>query len=518
MSKSNISRVDDNPRNKRIQKFIVVLGIFLFSLSLRMWNLNIAGRTWDEQAYVGAGNEYIELLKKGDFQNSKWYEFPDHPPVAKYLYGIASEFDIVSRLENGQPIFQYDWTYSRMISVLFSSLTVVLIVLFGWKYFSQTVGILAGIILSTLPILLGLSQLITIESILIFFFTLAIYYLLVTLENPTKKNIIICGIILGLALGVKYSNIKLIPIYCIISCVYYLLKRRESFKKLFIINGIIFSIAIVIFILLWPALLFHASQTWQNMYSYRFKQNGNSGLELFWGKYIHVPVQYYLVYFLITTPLIYLIFCCLGIINAYKNKNWIIYVLLIWFIFPFFQSFYYMRQNGIRYIIEIYAPLSLLSAIGFDKFSSKFTSKNIKKLLLFSPFLFYMLIIISSLSPYYLDYFNIVVGGVAGIHEKKLFSYGWWGEGQREAGMYIVSNAQPNSTVALVVQPKYVFPPLDGINFLAYSPSEQYNYIVINTFYLINNPFDIKSITTNYFPIYVVNAQGAPLVTVYKHK
>ena len=101
-----------------MNKRLIILFIFLFSLSLRLWNINEMGRTWDEAEYTEQGYRMVELLKKGDFNNSYFYTTYDHPPLVKYLYGIAAHFDVEKYLSNGEVILKYDLTYSRILSAI----------------------------------------------------------------------------------------------------------------------------------------------------------------------------------------------------------------------------------------------------------------------------------------------------------------------------------------------------------------------------------------------------------------
>ena len=68
------------------------------------------------------------------------------------------------------------------------SIGVIITVLIGWKIFSPIVGIIAGIILSMLPFSLGLSQLVTTESLKILIYPLTIYsYIDLIKEKITKR-------------------------------------------------------------------------------------------------------------------------------------------------------------------------------------------------------------------------------------------------------------------------------------------------------------------------------------------
>jgi dolichyl-phosphate-mannose--protein O-mannosyl transferase len=127
------------------------------------------GRTWDEQNIVEKGYNFVQLALNKDFSNPFWYDNPDHPPLSNYLYGVASVGDFVRFAKNeiisfqsspyGAGIFHYDFVFTRLVSVFFSSLAVVLVFLIGARYISLFVGITAGILLAMLPHFLGYSQL-----------------------------------------------------------------------------------------------------------------------------------------------------------------------------------------------------------------------------------------------------------------------------------------------------------------------------------------------------------------------
>lgn len=526
-----------------MKKYLIIFLIFLFSISLRLWNLNNMGRTWDEETYIRWGYNFVSLIQKGDFTNPYLYKISASPPLSSYFFGVMSRFDIHNFDSSGKPIFNYDFTNTRLISVLFSSLTVVLVILFGWKHISPFVGIVAGVILAMLPLSVGYGQLATLESLILFFFTASVISFLRFIEAPSMKNTILAGIILGLAQEVKYTNILLFPLLIWIYLIYLLnkkTKKRDLYKNVRKIV-VIFLIAFVTFFILWPMPWFHL----QDVLSYNraLRHYPYSVPEVFFGKLILVPKIYYLIYFLITTPLGILIFFFLGLfsirfiiekerhshksikslfLNLFlligNNKKWIYLVIVAWFIFPFIQSLYNFRQHGIRYIIEIYAPFSLIAAIGADWVVSFFSKKIWIKSL--SVFLIgvYLFLILFKLSPYYLDYFNIVVGGTEKVYKKNLFQLGWWGQGIREAAYYIGKHAEKGSIVGIALSPSHVMPFLPNQKVETFNPDKSYDYVIVNYYNILREGFDDTNIKKNYVNVYEVKADDAILVTIYKQK
>ena len=202
--------------------------------------------------------------------------------------------------------------------------------------------------------------------------------------------------------------------------------------------------------------------------------------------------------------------------------------MAIWFLFPFTQSFYYQAINGIRYIIEIYVPLSLIAALGLEAVANKISLKStsVKASLLISVFVS-LLVTLMNVSPYYLSYYNSLVGGTEGVYYTQLFPLGWWGEGQKEAGDFVASSGSANDSLGLALIPEYVFPfiPYNSMEYFQDKQTltkalsqEKFDYIIINDLFEERTKFNEKLLYRDYKPVYSVMADGAPIVKVFKHK
>lgn len=501
----------------------------MFSFLLRLWNINEIGRTWDEAEYIEPGYKLVELLKKGDYDNSYFYTTYNHPPLVKYLYGLTAHLDVESIDKQGNPIFRYDYTYSRLLSAILFSLGVVMVVMIGWKVSSPMVGVLSGVILAMLPFSLGLSQLVTTESLKIFIYPLTIYAYILLIERFSWKTILLAGIVTGLSLQAKQSNFLVIPMLCAMFFFQYKQLKTKQ-KSTFVISRIkaiisISLIGIAVFIIIWPQLIFHFKEVylihqslWQVQFSSKIWQITLSPPEIFFGRLMMTPVFYYLVYFFITIPLLVLLLFFAGIRRILKKKNIYLFSILLWFLFPFVLSIYSWRQHGLRYIIEIYPAIAIISAIGFEFIVRKFTKKLVYKFIFILILFFYLFLSLWKIKPYYLDYFNELVGGVNTVYKYKLFQIGWWGQGIREAGIYLQNNAQKGSTISIALSPSHVMPKLQEIKVLPYQEGENYDYVVVNYYNILREGFDDSKIKIKYKPIYKVYADKAVLVTVYKRK
>lgn len=502
-------------RREKINKLLAVSLIFAFAVSLRLWNLDKMGRTWDEDSQVELGYKFIKLIENKDFNNPLW-QYPYHPPLTKYLYGWAAQYD-VRNYKGGKVVFNYDWTNARIISILFGSLTAVLILLLGWSYLSPFVGAISAIIFSMLPFFLGLSQLATIESVLIFFFTASVYSFLNFLNKMTLRNAILTGILAGLAFETKYTNVLLIPLFFWIYTLWYFYrsKKRPYFNiKILVIPAVAFLTAF----LLWPMPWFHLKEIFDLNYKMRVLDTARSIPEVFFGRLMFVPKLYYAIEFLITTPFLILTFFLIGLKDISNKKTWIMYSLLAWFLLPFIQSFYNFRQHGVRYIIEIYAPLSLIAGIGFNYLLEIFTKKTLTKIIFFIPVFIYMLAILIRITPYYLNYFNIIVGGAKNAYEKKFFQLGWWGEGGREAIFYLKEAAPKGSIIGVAHEPFASIPQVNNLKIEQYKENNKYDYVIVGFFHIIRHGFNDSKIRKDYISVYSVMADGARIMEVYKKK
>ncbi|PIR79714.1 MAG: hypothetical protein COU25_03820, partial [Candidatus Levybacteria bacterium CG10_big_fil_rev_8_21_14_0_10_35_13] len=351
--------------NKKIKIILLIFIIFLLSFSIRLSTLNQMGRTWDEPEYIEQGYKMDELLLKRDFSNSYFYTTYDHPPLAKYLYGITAHLDLNYIDKNGNPVFNYDYTFSRALSSLFGTLSVILVFLIALEFGGIFVAVLSGVIFATLPFFVGLSQLVTTESILMFLFNLGVYLFLKLLKIFSYKKAVLIGIVTGLALLVKQSNVLLFPIYGLFYVIYHFtsgIKNKLINLKIIFAFMIIVIFSILTFVVLWPMPYSHLDVITQiNQKIWLVK---TAPPEVFWGKLILSPKIYFVTLFFITTPLLIIVLFLVGLKYIDIKKNWIYYCLIIWFLFPFTQSFYAWRMHGVRYIIEIYAPLSIIAALG----------------------------------------------------------------------------------------------------------------------------------------------------------
>jgi len=504
---------------------ITVLFLFIFSVSLRIWDLNSMGRVWDEQSLAEKGYLITRLIENKDFSNKFWYlDAADHPVFAFYFIGIASRGDLIkydpsapttfSPGSFGAPVFHYDLTYARLLSVFISSLSVVLIFFIGLRFFSYFVGLASGVILAMLPHYLGYSQMVELEAWIVLFFSLCAFLYMLYLDSGKKSLLILTGIFTGILLQIKQSNALILFFYL---GSYLIWRRNTKNKKIkyshFIIMGLI---ALGVGFLVYPMPFFHLPE-----FIGRNADWLEGGLvpELIFGKLTGARSYYYVLAFFITTPVLILLATFLGLkISFDKRKLWIYSVLILWFFVPFLITFFHMRQHMIRYLIEFYVPLSILSAIGLEYVSDKFSKKTSTKYIALFIIFVYLFLSILKIKPYYLSYYNELVGGTRGVHNNNLFFIGWWGEGIKKSGEYLINNAKKGSRVGLALNSSNTYPTSENLIYEKFDPNKTYDYILLNDFNITRLGFDEKLLDKDYEVVFREGIEGVDFSRVYKRK
>lgn len=501
--------------------------IFIFAFSLRMWNLNMMGRWWDEEWYVEKGVAMIELIKRGDFHHPFWYrDGSDHPPLTSYFYGLAAYKDMISYEPNGiggykgmppgLAVFNYDLANTRLVSIFVSSVSIVFVFLFGVRYFSFFVGVTSAMVLAMLPHFLGLSQLVVLESWIVLLFTACVFAYLLYLEKNRHSLIILTGILTGLNLLVKQSNILIFVFYILAFLTWRIIKKDNSVAwKHFLYLGIT---SLITCIILYPGAWLNIPGFFQFSYDLWFSDKGLLPEQIF-GIRMGARSFFYIMATLVTTPVLILLLGLFGLkVSWTKRKSWIYVILIIWLLVPFLMSFFHHRQNMVRYIIQFYVPLSLLSAIGFEYLITRFTKSRILKYSLITPIFVYLMITLYSITPYYLNYYNELVGGTKNVYERELFFTGWFGEGLRGPGKYLEKTAPKNASVGMALNPEQTLYKVKSLRYETFDEKKRYDYVVVNNFNVVRIGFDKNKLDQYYKVVYTEKADGADLAWVYKRK
>jgi 4-amino-4-deoxy-L-arabinose transferase-like glycosyltransferase len=518
----------------RYLDMILIALILIFSFYVRFISLSDPGITWDEGYYVHAGITYVDNIFRLDFTHPAWNENIEQPPVGKYLYGATIW------LFNGG-LYNYDaYIVSKATSAMMGAVTCVLVYMIGIEFFDRRIALVSAAILALMPDFVAHTQIAALDAPVALFFTLTIYLFMKALKNNNPGYYIASAVSLGLLIDTKFTGILAIPIMVIL----YILQRlrdpsvakeaeavANAGKKLLPLHKIdtylpiipiacFFAITAFTMYLVWP-------WVWNSPYNFGATLKHWTlavPREYFFGHLQPTPIYYYPVYFLITTPALLFIPLALGVYAFIRSRDIFKYSILLWFLIPFIYDVSTFKQNGMRYLLMIYPAVAVLCAAGIWAVA-RWIGAHWKNKLAADVIFFgisalavvYLLFSLASVYPYYLDYYNELVGGPAGAYENSSFEVGYWGEGIYDSVMYIEAHAKPGSTVLVTMPNQWVN--VYGKNETYILPSgevcanDTVDYIINNAYFERHGSLSFNR--SDYGLIYETKVQGVPLVKVY---
>ncbi len=208
----------------------LILVVFLAFTIITAWN---DSATYDERAHIPASYSYVRY---GDMRIN--YE---HPPLLKDLIGISlltlqPTFpgtdplwtEGVNEQWNIGTLFLYKLGNDADLLIFFARLPIILLGLlaafFLYRITKENAGTIAGIFAVLLfafdPNIIAHAHYVTTDLGIAIAILIATYFFVRFLKYPSTKNLIIAGIILGLAQTVKFSAILILPIFGIMSVLY----------------------------------------------------------------------------------------------------------------------------------------------------------------------------------------------------------------------------------------------------------------------------------------------------------
>lgn len=216
---------------------IIITIVLGFMATVSLLNADNDSAIFDETAHIPAGYSY---LKEHDMRLN-----PEHPPLIKDLTAIPLLFfqpvfdtsqDFWKKEVNGQ------WEAGRQFifksgndadKIIFWSRfpIVALSVLFGlfiFRWAKELGGVITGIIALLLyafdPNILGHNHFVTTDLGIAMFISMAFYYFLRFIKEPTWKNVAWGGFFLGLVQLAKFSSVLIFPVFGLALIVYPLVK------------------------------------------------------------------------------------------------------------------------------------------------------------------------------------------------------------------------------------------------------------------------------------------------------
>ena len=220
---------------KYLAFFLLTAMFFLMLASI--WN-NSA--TMDELAHIPAGFGYVTQL---DYRLN-----PEHPPLLKALAAFSGQIfarpyfptntfywqnDVNGQWAQGAK-FLYESGNDADQIIFWSRFPLILLaIFFGWlifkwaqKRFNNTTALLTLAFYAFSPTFLAHSPLVTTDLGAAFAFFIGIISFIKFLENPSGKNIILAGLMFGMAQLIKFSLVLLAPFMLILLAAWVLTKTN----------------------------------------------------------------------------------------------------------------------------------------------------------------------------------------------------------------------------------------------------------------------------------------------------
>lgn len=252
---------------------IIAVFLLLSAFTLAIFSMKGDSLTMDELAHLPAGYSYIT---QKDMRLN-----PEHPPLVKDMAGFPLLFIKGIRFPGETKYWKDDingqWNFGNFLlfksgnpadaMIFWGRMPMLLIfILLGFFIFkwarerwSNNEALLALFFYSFSPTLLAHGRLVTTDVAAALGAVIGIYYFLMALREPTKKNIVFSGIAFGIAESLKFSLILLAPLFIFLALAWWIIrsgKLRDAIKTLvfvFIIGGILLGIVYQFHVWNYPA-------------------------------------------------------------------------------------------------------------------------------------------------------------------------------------------------------------------------------------------------------------------------
>jgi 4-amino-4-deoxy-L-arabinose transferase-like glycosyltransferase len=506
------------------RKFLVTMFLFLALVAIGSYRIDASGETMDEWYHFFVSRRVMSAILHFDFSEEAHGYRTDQPPMYKYIYGPAAV--LTQRFVPNNPSYSmFNLTYTRITSVAVTALTAVIVLLFGWEFFSPLVGIFAALIFFFLPYVLAYARVVSSDMPGTLFFSLTAYLFTKAItRSGNNRYYFFATLALAGTLLSKYNNVLILPLIGSIFAIYKfeeLRMKRSVGVPLFLL--LMIPLAGILFFVGWPWL-------WGDTLT-RFTISLNHWLKMSQGM-SNLNLQYFPIYFAITTPVLVLLGLALFLASLLKDRREIKLVLLLWLIVPFGVSVSKYKIDGVRFVTGALVPLSLACILGYHYLAdlfSRFKKVNFK-ILLPLLVLIYEIVLVVQYHPYYLDYFNEFIGGPRQAAERGI-PVGYWGEGVKEAVGYLNRVAEQNATVRFAIsEPTFIPHVREDLKVLepfvpqsaqSYMSTEDYAASIETSekaMYLVQYVVGVEDVSKFYDKIYASKVRDYELAQVFRLK
>lgn len=352
----------------------------------------------------------------------------------------------------------------RSFLVLANTIALALIFLYSRRLVGTASALLGSLLIALDPFHLALTRLLHLDGLLSSLMLLAMLAFLCFYQERRKIDLVMSGVVAGLAWLTKSPGFVLIPIVGLVA--WWEIWRNASaaarqqpitrrfwdFTWPLLVWG---CVGATVFIAAFPAMWVQPIQTLSSILGMagRYAQEGHDSAVFFNGKIIEsgkMGLEYWYFYPITflwrSTPLL-LFGLPLAVWGFIKKRNpfdqpggSLVMKGLLLLVVVFTLMMTLGSKKFDRYLLPVYPPLDLLAGMGWIALANWLAERKKSPLLRFSPLLLVSGVVVAqallalSTFPYYLSYYNPLMGG--GQAAPKVMQIGW-GEGLDQAARYL---------------------------------------------------------------------------------
>ncbi len=495
----------------------------------RLPGLNIFITSDENTNIFLAGSQVITAFLHGDFRGTYWHFYPGVTMSWLDALGMSGQYLVEFLRGTSLPLFT-EYIHrdirsllvaNRLPYVFLTAVAIPLIYLLAKRLFSPRVALLGALLLAFDPFFLAHSRVVHGDAPVAVFMTLSALTLFIHFEGvrqqdnksysfseksfarpysfwkPKLGGLILSAICGGLAALTKAPGHFMAPFAIGLTLLYIVMDWANGPKNKLYLLSLIFwgSISLTTFILLWPAMWVDPVGTIQQMLRETFGKVNEGHLVYFFGQATLDPGPWFYLYVIPfrLTPITLIGGLLSFIMVGFTIKKPASTPLrLMWFfVITLFLFGNLSPKKQDRYLLPLFPFLDLLAAVGwlglldfgFLIFDFRFWIGGISKIenrkskIIFALFLLH-LIPTFTYYPYYLAYFNPLMGGPTRAAETTLMG---WGEGMEQAADYLNHKANAKN-LYVAATPSQTFLPYfvgTGENFYSNDIAFRADFVIL---------------------------------------
>jgi len=470
LTKQYLNQPDSLPRWVDVAVFLIIAAAILLPRLDSLGSFVTADEpTWGKRSanfyYALRDGKFVDTYQTGHpgvitmWAGALGYhlQFPDYERVGQENLGDTRLFDIFkNRAVNPMKIL----ATARLAVVL----VVTLSLLAAWYYARQLFGpwiALAGILLIAFePMHVAHSRFLHTNGLSSSFLLVSVLAFLDFLRRRHGSSLLVSATAAGLGFLTVTPSFMIIPIIGFLGIQELFGKKLRAIVSLATVRRVFIPLlawgllSLLVVFIVWPAMWVDPLGTLGSVFEHAFNaaEGGGGGAELVSAYQVdYDPSDKYVYYYPLTylwrsTPVTWIGLLALGFILATRNSGFITAPTrrslagLAWFIVLFTILMTLGTKKFDRYYLPCYLAFDFLAAAGLVEglrwLGGKFTSR-LRTIVPVTAMVFLLAIqalLTASHHPYYLTYFNPLLGGIQKATDVLLVG---WGEGLNEAAIYM---------------------------------------------------------------------------------